>query len=55
MMQLGFDSIEIEIMMDYEIMEVVKLEDLYPQWWIEWKSIWGVTLLRVVDNILAEW
>ena len=38
MMQLGPDSKEIEIMMDYESMDIVTLGELCPKWWTEWRN-----------------
>ena len=37
MMQLGPESKEIEIMMDYDTMDITTLGELCPQWWTEWK------------------
>ena len=33
MMQLDRDSGEIEILLDYETRETVRLKELVPQWW----------------------
>ena len=35
MMQLDKDSKNIDVLMDYDSLETVKLGDLYPNWWAD--------------------